>query len=147
MRKKVFRSLFAATMSTCALLAIMSQSVKSEAGAQSDIESEFGVAVSRVASLRETNRSTAIVVTYLFKEITDKHQPAEFQAFVASHYKLVRAKDARGNVEFVDIDANSLRKFDSRFFRQDELRIAFRYNADWKYIVETHVSLLNDGGI
>jgi hypothetical protein len=144
MRELVVGSLFAAAMSACALLAVTPQSVRSEGGVHSDIESEFAAAVSRVAALRETNRSTAIVVTDLFKEITDKHQPAEFQVFLASHYKSIRAKDAVGNVEFTDIDANSLRKFDRRFSRQDILRIAFRYNADWKYI-ETHVSLL--GGI
>ena len=128
-------------------LAVIFQTVRSESGVQSDIESEFAAAVSRAASLRETNRSTAIVVTDLFKEIIEKHQPAEFRAFVASHYKMIRAEDALGNVEFTDLDANSLRKFDRRFFPQDELRIGFRYSADWKYIIETHVSILNDGGI
>jgi hypothetical protein len=76
--------------------------------------------------------------------MTDKHQLSELQAFVASRYNLVRAKGARGNVEFADIDANSLRKFDRRFFRKDTLRVGFRYDADWNNIVEIHVSLLND---
>jgi hypothetical protein len=147
MRKKALRSLFAVTMSTCALLPMMSQSVKSEAGAQSSIEKDFAAAVSRVASLRETNRSTAIVVTDLFKQITDKHPLSEFQGFVGSQYKLVRVKDVRGNDEFTDIDANSLRKIDRRFFPQDKLRIDFGYDSDWKYIVLLHVTLLNDGGI
>jgi len=53
---------------------------------QPDIESEFIAAVSHVASLRDSDRSTAIVVTDLFKEITDKHQLAEFQAFLAARY-------------------------------------------------------------
>ena len=147
MRELVVGSLFAAAMSACALLAVTPQSVRSESGVHSDIESEFAAAVSRVAALRETNRSTAIVVTDLFKEITDKHQPAEFQAFLASRYKSVRTKDALGSVEFTDIGANSLRKFDSRFLRQDKLRIAFGYSADWKNIVEMHATLLNDSGI
>jgi len=147
MRELVIGNLFAAAISACALLAVVSQSVRSEVGMQPDIESEFTVAVSRVASIRETNRSTAIVVTDLFKEIADKYQPVELQAFLASHYKLVRTKDALGNGEFTDIDANLLRKLDSRFLRQDRLRIAFRYSGDWKHIVEMHATLLNNSGI
>jgi hypothetical protein len=147
MREKVVRSLLAVIISLCASLAVTLPSVGSDGGMQADIESEFAVAVSRVAALRETNRSTAIGVTDLFKEITDKHQPAEFQAFLASHYKLVRTKDAFGNVEFTNIDTDSLRKFDRRFFRQDTLRIGFRYSADWKSMVATFATLLNDSGI
>jgi hypothetical protein len=147
MRELVVGSVFAAAMSACALLAATSQSVRSEGGVQPGIEGEFATAVSRVAALRDTNRSTAIVVTDLLKEITDKHQPTEFQAFLASRYKSVRTKDALGSVEVTDIDANSLRKFDGRFLRQDKLRIVFGYSADWKHIVEIHATLLNDSGI
>ena len=147
MRELVVGSLFAAAMSACALFAVTSQSVRSEVGVQPDIESEFTAAFSHVASLREANRSTAIVVTDLFKEIADKHQLAEFQALLSSRYKSVRTKDALGNVEFTDINANLLRKFDGRFLRQDILRIAFKYSADWKHIVEMHATLLNNSGI
>ena len=86
MRELVIGNLFAAAISACALLAVISQSVRSEVGMQPDIESEFIAAVSHVASLRDSDRSTAIVVTDLFKEITDKHQLAEFQAFLAARY-------------------------------------------------------------
>ncbi len=105
MRERNVGNLFALAMSAYALLAGTSQSVRSEGVVQSDIESEFAAAVSRVAALRETNRSTAIGVTDLFKEITDKHQPAEFQAFLASRYEFVRMEDAVGKVEFTDIAA------------------------------------------
>ncbi len=114
---------------------------------QSDIENEFAATVSRVAALRETNRSTAIVVTDQFKQITDKHPLSEFQGFLGSHYKLARVKDVNGNAEYADIDANLLRNIDRQFFPQDKLRIVFGYDADWKHIVNLHVSLLNDGGI
>jgi hypothetical protein len=147
MRKLLVGGLFAAAMCACAFFVVTSQSGTSEGDAKSDIEREFADTVSRVASLRETNRSTAIGVTELFKQITDKHPLPEFQGFVGSHYKLVRVKDVYGNAEYTDIDANSLRKIDRRFFPQDNLRIGFRYDSDWKYIVNLWVTLLNDGGI
>jgi hypothetical protein len=147
MRERFLGNLFAVAISACALLAVTSQSSKSEGGMQPDIEREFIAAVSHVASLRDSDRSTAIVVTDLFKEITDKHQLTEFQAFLASSYKPVRTKDALGNVEFTDINADLLRKFDGRFLRQDVLRIAFRYSVDWKHTVEMHATLLNNSGI
>jgi hypothetical protein len=147
MREQVLVNRYAVAISAFVLLAITSQSLRSESGMQSDIQNDFAAAVSRVASLRETNRSTAIVVTDQFKQIEDKHSLSEFKDFVASRQKLIRFKDAIGNGEFTDIDANSLRKIDRRFFPQDKRRIGFRYDADWKNIVDLHVTLLNDGGI
>jgi hypothetical protein len=55
MHKQFIGKLFTMALSACALLAVTSQSLRSESDVQSDIESEFAAAVSRVASVRETN--------------------------------------------------------------------------------------------
>jgi hypothetical protein len=72
-RRQFVSDLLAATISTCALLVVPIPSFSLEDSLKSQIDKQFSLAVSRVAALRETNRSTAIVVTHLFKELTDKH--------------------------------------------------------------------------
>lgn len=113
-----------------------------------DLEREFAAAMSRVAALRETNRSTAISVDDLFKPITDKHSLLELRDFLAARYQFKRAwMVVVGNSEYTNITGPALKQFDRRFFTHDSVTIGFRYDSDWKTIVGFYAGLGNDGYI
>jgi hypothetical protein len=142
-RRHFVGELLAAMISTCALLAAPNQSLSAEDSLKSQLDKQFSDAVRRVAAVRETNRATAIVVTHLFKDLTDTHSLSDFQSYVAERYKLTRVKDVVGNVEYANLNDTTLKQFDRRFFSYDRLDINFRYSADWKDIVEFSAVLRN----
>jgi hypothetical protein len=92
------RELLAATISNCALLVVPTQSFSLDDSLKSQFDKQFSLAVGRVAAVRATNRSTAIVVTHLFEDLTDTHSLSDLQSYVAEHYKLTRVKDVVGNI-------------------------------------------------
>ena len=64
----------------------MSSSLSLEGAVNVSIDDQFHEAITHVAALRETNRSTAIDVAYLFKDLTDKHSLSEFRAYLGERY-------------------------------------------------------------
>jgi hypothetical protein len=142
-RRQFVSDLFAATISTCALLVVPTQSLSLEDPLKSQLDKHFSAAVRRVAGVRETNRATTIVVTHLFKDLTDTHSLSDFRSYVAEHYKFTRVTDVVGNIEYAHLDDTTLKQFDRRFFSYDRLDINFRYSADWKDIVEFSAILRN----
>jgi hypothetical protein len=110
---------------------------------KSQLDKQFSAAVRRVAAVRATNRATAIVVTHLFKDLTDTYLLSDFQSYVAERYKLTRVRDVVGNVEYANLNDTTLKQFDRQFFDYDRLDINFRYSADWKDIVEFSAILRN----
>jgi|SRR5215470_1321123 len=142
-RRQFVVELLAAMISTCALLAVPNKSLSAEDPLKSQLDKQFSDAVRRVAAVRETNRATAIVVTQVFKELTDVHSLSDFQSYVAEHYKLTRVRDIVGNLEYANLNDATLKQFDRRFFSYDRLDINFRYDADWKDIVEFIAVLRN----
>jgi len=142
-RRKFVSDLLAVTISTCALLAVRTPSLSLEDSLKSQLDNDFSAVIRRVAGVRETNRATAIVVTHLFKDLTDAYSLSDFRAYIAEHYKLTRVKDAAGNIEYADLDDTTLKQFDRRFFSYDRLDINFRYGVDWKDIVDFSAILRN----
>jgi hypothetical protein len=142
-RRQFVSDLLAATISTCALLVVPTPSFSLEDSLKSQIDKQFSLAVDRVAAVRETNRSTAIVVTHLFKELTDEHLLSDLRSYVAEHYKLTRVRDVVGNIEYADLNDTTLKHFDRRFLSYDRLDINFRYSADWKEITGFSAILRN----
>jgi hypothetical protein len=143
-RRRFISGYFAATALIWAFSFPMSSSLSLEGAVNVSIDDQFREAIAHVASLRETNRSTAIDVAYLFKDLTDKHSLSEFRAYLGERYKFTRAKDVYGNAEFVDLDEKQLKLFDRRFLWLDRLRIGFGYTADWQSISSVFAVLGND---
>jgi hypothetical protein len=142
-RRQFVSDLLSATISTCALLVVPTQSLSLEDPLKSQLDKQFSAAVRRVAAVRATNRATAIVVTHLFKDLTDTYLLSDFQSYVAERYKLTRVRDVVGNVEYANLNDTTLKQFDRQFFDYDRLDINFRYSADWKDIVEFSAILRN----
>ena len=82
-RHRFISGYLAATVLICTLSFPMSPSLSLEGAVNVSIDDQFREAIAHVASLRETNRSTAIDVAYLFKDLTDKHSLSEFRAYLA----------------------------------------------------------------
>jgi hypothetical protein len=139
--------LLASTLAFCSSFMTASQSNGLERAVEMDIEREFAAAMSRVAALRETNRSTAISVDDLFKPISDKHSLSEFRDFLAGRYQFERVRTVAGNSEHLDIEGPALKQFDSRFLRYDKIRIGFYYDSEWKNVVGFFAGLLSNGYI
>ena len=100
-------------------------------GAQ--LDAQFSEAMHQVASVRETNRSTSIVVTYLFQQILDTHNLSEFRDFLTLRYEFKRERDrVAGNLEYTYVNDRTLRALDRRFLSQDRLDLFFRYSATGK---------------
>jgi len=142
-RRQFINDLLSVTMSTCVLLVVPTQSLSLKDPLKSEIDKQFFLAVRRVAAVRETNRATAIVVTPLFKDLTDAFLLSDFQSYIAERYKLTRVKDVVGNIEYADLNDTTLKQFDRRFFGYDRLDINFRYSGDWKDITEFSAILRN----
>jgi hypothetical protein len=118
-----------------AALGGQSQSPRLERVAESNLEREFAAAMSKVAALRETDKSMGIGVTDLFKQITDTHSLSEFRDFLAARYKFERTRDVAGNGEYTDIEGLALKRFDRRFPLNNMVRIVFDYDSEWKNII------------
>jgi len=131
------------TMSTCVLLVVPTQSLSLKDASKSEIDKQFFVAIRRVATVRETNRATAIVVTHLFKDLTDAFLLSDLQSYIAERYKLTRVKDVVGNIEYADLNDTTLKQLDRRFLGYDRLDINFRHSGDWKDIAEFSAILRN----
>ena len=142
-RRQFISDLLSVTMSTCVLLVVPTQSLSLKDALKSEIDKQFFVAIRRVATVRETNRATAIVVTHLFKDLTDAFLLSDLQSYIAERYKLTRVKDVVGNIEYADLNDTTLKQFDRRFFGYDRLDINFRYSGDWKDITEFSAILRN----
>jgi hypothetical protein len=142
-RRRFFSNLLSVTLSTYALLVVPTRSLSLEDPLKSQLDKSFSAAVRRVARVRKINRATVIVVTHLFKNLVETYLLSDFQSYVAERYKLTRARDVVGNIEYADLDDTRLKQFDRRFFSYDRLDINFRYNADWKNIVEFSAILRN----
>src|SRR5215510_13862912 len=138
-RRQFISDLLSVTMSTCVLLVVPTQSLSLKDHLKSEIDKQFFAAVRRVTTVRETNRATAIVVTHLFKELTEAFLLSDVQSYIAERYKLTRVKDVVGNMEYADLNDATLKQFDRRFFDYDRLDIDFRYSGDWKDITEFSV--------
>src|SRR5262245_37930250 len=123
-------------MSTCVLLVVPTQSLSLKDASKSEIDKQFFVAIRRVATVHETNRATAIVVTHLFKDLTDAFLLSDLQSYIAERYKLTRVKNVVGNIEYADLNDTALKQFDRRFLGYDRPDINFRYSGDWKDITE-----------
>ena len=70
-RRQFTSDLVSVTIAIFVFLAVPTQSLSLEDPLKSELDKQFSVAVRRVAAVRETNRATAIVVTHLFKDLTD----------------------------------------------------------------------------
>src|SRR5436309_2758585 len=104
MRRPFAANLLVSTLLLCPLFTAGSQSQVSEHVVESSLDREFAAAMSRVAALRETDRSTAISITELFKELTVKYSLLEFRNFLASRHQFRRTRDVAGNSEYTDIE-------------------------------------------
>jgi hypothetical protein len=109
---------------------------------ESNLESEFAAAMSRVAAFRETSQLTGIGVNDLFKPITDTHSLSEFRDFLAARYRFKRTRNVVGNSEYTDIEGLTLWRFDSRFPLNNAVRVGFYYDSEWKNIVGFYAGLL-----
>jgi hypothetical protein len=146
MREQLVGSILAVAMSTCALLAIPSQSLMSEAAVQSSLDAEFAAAISRIASLPRVpvNAPTATDVAYLFKEMTDMYRLSDIRDFVAAHYPMTRIRDVvAGNLEYADVNDKALKELNPRFLLYDRLDLGFKYSEDWKDVIEFKAVLRN----
>lgn len=147
-RRQFVSSCLATALSTGAFSAVSTRSFGLEDTVRAQLDAEFVEAIRRIASLRETNRSTAINVTYLFKQITDTHRLSDLRDFLSQRYTLTREREGIGrNIEYAYVNADALRAFDSRFLRLDRLDLLFRYSENWKEIVEFKAGLGNLSGI
>jgi len=142
-RRQFTSDLVSVTIAIFVFLAVPTQSLSLEDPLKSELDKQFSVAVRRVAAVRETNRATAIVVTHLFKDLTDAFLLSDFQSYIAERYKLTRVKDVVGNIEYADLNDTVLNQFDRRFFGYDRLDINFRYTGDWKDITKFSAILRN----
>ena len=125
------------------LVTAASPSLSEEPEMHSSLGAQFADSISRVASIREVNRSTAIIVTDEFKDLMDG-SGAAFREFLIARYRFIRVKTVVGNTEYADIDTKELWKFDRRFLPGDKLRVGFVFSSDWKNVQNARVSLLND---
>jgi hypothetical protein len=144
-RRQFVSNFLAAAISSCALSTVPTKSVSLEDTVKSRLEGEFSNAIRGVASVRQTNRSTGLDVTHQFSKITEMYSLPDFQTYVALRYGLTRVKTGVGNEEFTYLDDKILKAFDKRFLTFDRLTVGFRYNSDWKDIVEFRATLVNLG--
>jgi hypothetical protein len=146
-RREFVSDFLVISMSTCALSIVSTRSFSWGDAVESQLNSKFSEAIRRVASVRETNRSTGLDVTQQFNEITETYSLLDFQAYVAERYRLTRVKTGVGNEEFTYMNDKMLKEFDKRFLTYDRLTLGFRYDSDWKDIVEFRATLGNLSGI
>ena len=146
-RRQFVRNCLATAALTCALSIVPTRSFSLEDSVKSQLDSEFSDVIHRVASVRETNRSTGLDVTHQFDKIIEMHSLSDFQTYVAQRYGLTRVKTGVGNEEFTFLGDKVLKEFDKRFLAHDRLTVGFRYDSDWKGIIEFRATLGNLGGI
>jgi hypothetical protein len=114
---------------------------------EASLEQQFVEAMRCIAAIREKNRSTGIDVVHCFASITKAHPLSVFEAYLAQRYKRIRVKDIGGNAEYYELNADTLRQFDRRFFSHDQVRIGFLHSDDWSEITKCFASLGNLAGI
>jgi hypothetical protein len=125
-RRQFVGDFLATAILACALSTVPTRSFSLEDALRSQLDSKFSEAVRRVASIRETNRSTGLDVTDRFNEVAEIYSLTDFQSYVAQHYRLTRVKTGVGNEEFTYLDDRILKEFDKRFLTYDRLTLGFR---------------------
>jgi len=114
---------------------------KADALMPAETDKYFTGVITSIADLRERDQTSAIMVTSLFKPLTDLLSLKELRDYIASRSPLKRGKDIRGNYEYTNIGTDELKAFDKRFHSEDVLILGFRYNENWTAITELHANL------